>query len=83
MIALRTTLTTDSLVQSRAYSRRMDMYRKRIWKCQLTGRQNLTFEEALISERTENARLEQSFPQEYLPLLINLLHQSTRLPPRI
>jgi len=39
----------------RAYSKRFDLYRQRIWTCAETGRRQLTFEEAMVCER--NARI--------------------------
>ena len=34
----------------REYCKRLSLYRKRAWTCQLTGKVGLTYEEALVSE---------------------------------
>ena len=50
-------------------------YRRRLWSCGMTGRQGLTFREALESERWATERLEQQFRSEvYLEPLCRLAH---------
>ncbi|XP_043713125.1 DDT domain-containing protein DDB_G0282237-like [Telopea speciosissima] len=53
-----------------AYLQRINLYRQRVWTCKVTGKTNLTYEEALVSEQrgTEKA---QQFPKE---LMIPVLH---------
>lgn len=48
------------------------MYRQPIWECEATGRQNLTYEQALESEKTEHDRAEFKFCQ---PLRIHILNR--------
>eukprot|EP01102_Stenamoeba_stenopodia_P003950 TRINITY_DN1408_c0_g1_i12.p1 TRINITY_DN1408_c0_g1~~TRINITY_DN1408_c0_g1_i12.p1 ORF type:complete len:708 (-),score=259.09 TRINITY_DN1408_c0_g1_i12:138-2261(-) len=52
------------------YIERFEQYRQRQWTCAATGRKNLTYEEALLSE--QRAELSsKSFPEHFLlPLLI-------------
>ncbi|KAL2521229.1 DDT domain-containing protein [Forsythia ovata] len=45
------------------YLKRINLYRKRVWTCKATGKINLTYEEALVSEK-EAAEKIQNFPKE-------------------
>ncbi|KAI3451649.1 hypothetical protein Pfo_008314 [Paulownia fortunei] len=47
------------------YLKRINLYRKRIWTCKATGKGNLTYEEALVSEEKASKRI-QSIPIEYV-----------------
>ncbi|CAH9109922.1 unnamed protein product [Cuscuta europaea] len=47
------------------YVKRINLYKQRIWTCKLTGKRNLTYDEALVSEK--DAREEaQRFPKELM-----------------
>jgi bromodomain adjacent to zinc finger domain protein 1A len=48
------------------------LYHQAIWECEATGRQNLTYEQALESEKTEHSRAEFKFCQA---LRINILNR--------
>lgn len=45
------------------YLRRINLYRHRVWTCKLTGKNYLTYEEALVSEK-KAAEEVQKFPEE-------------------
>lgn len=47
--------------RSREYLNRICLYRKRCWTCKVTGKINLTFEEALMSETRAIEKVQQ-FP---------------------
>lgn len=40
------------------------MYKKRVWQCEFTGKSNLTYYEALESERSEKEQVEDKLPEE-------------------
>ncbi|CAK7215780.1 hypothetical protein SEUCBS140593_002643 [Sporothrix eucalyptigena] len=46
-----------------SYLSRMDFYKQRKFNCQITGHSNLTFFEAIESERAGAAEVEQAFPE--------------------
>ncbi|CAI9758365.1 unnamed protein product [Fraxinus pennsylvanica] len=45
------------------YLKRINLYRKRVWTCKATGKVNLTYEEALVSEKEAAERI-QNFPKD-------------------
>ncbi|GFP92828.1 bromodomain adjacent to zinc finger domain protein 1a [Phtheirospermum japonicum] len=45
------------------YLKRINLYRKRVWTCRATGKGNLTYEEALVSEEKASKRI-QNIPNE-------------------
>ncbi|XAR73096.1 hypothetical protein NMG60_11006939 [Bertholletia excelsa] len=45
------------------YLNRINLYRQRVWTCKITGKTNLTYEEALVSERRAMEKV-QHFPQD-------------------
>ncbi|RAL45536.1 hypothetical protein DM860_016028 [Cuscuta australis] len=54
------------------YLKRMNMYQQRVWSCKLSGKNCLTYEEALLSEKESGEEL-QLFPKELLaPVLRDL-----------
>ncbi|XP_042505701.1 DDT domain-containing protein DDB_G0282237-like [Macadamia integrifolia] len=53
-----------------AYLKRINLYRQRVWTCKVTGKTNLTYEEALVSEQRGIEKVQQ-FPKE---LTIPVLH---------
>jgi bromodomain adjacent to zinc finger domain protein 1A len=40
------------------------LYRQPIWQCETTGRSNLTYVQALESERKEKERVDDRFPEQ-------------------
>ncbi|KAL7597994.1 hypothetical protein Lser_V15G23155 [Lactuca serriola] len=49
----------------REYLKRINLYRQRVWTCKSTGKSNLTYEEALVSEKQANEKVQQ-FPKELM-----------------
>ncbi|XP_076900697.1 uncharacterized protein LOC143554917 [Bidens hawaiensis] len=49
----------------REYLERINLYRERVWTCKSTGKTNLTYEEALVSEKQANEKVQQ-FPKELM-----------------
>nr|GEY48930.1 DDT domain-containing protein [Tanacetum cinerariifolium] len=47
------------------YLNRINLYRQRVWTCKSTGKSNLTYEEALVSEKQANEKIQQ-FPKELM-----------------
>lgn len=47
----------------RDYINKLSLYHQAIWECEVTGRQNLTYEQALESERMEASRVEFKFSE--------------------
>lgn len=47
------------------YLRRINIYRRRVWTCKVTGRSNLTYEEALICESNAIKKVQQ-IPKELI-----------------
>lgn len=56
----------------RSYITKLTLYHQAIWECEATGKQNLTYEQALESEKTEHDRAEFKFCQA---LRINILNR--------
>lgn len=57
------------------YLKRINLYRLRVWTCKVTGKSNLTYEEALVSERRATERVQQ-FPKEFMGPVLNLVQFS-------
>ncbi|XP_057972187.1 uncharacterized protein LOC131160480 isoform X3 [Malania oleifera] len=54
------------------YLNRINLYRQRVWTCKVTGKINLTFEEALVSEKRATEKV-QEFPKELMaPVLLTV-----------
>ena len=47
------------------YASRIHLYRNRVWTCKVTGKSNLTYEEALVSEQKAIEKVQQ-FPSELI-----------------
>lgn len=58
------------------YLNRLILYRQRLWTCKVTGKINLTYEEALVSEHNATERVQQ-FPGELVPHVLNMIQYST------
>ncbi|KAK4477747.1 hypothetical protein RD792_017008 [Penstemon davidsonii] len=57
------------------YLKRINFYRKRVWACKATGKGNLTYEEALVSEEKASERI-QNIPIEYVALVLRHVQYS-------
>ncbi|KAJ8322822.1 hypothetical protein O5D80_008352 [Batrachochytrium dendrobatidis] len=56
------------------YFARISLYRKKIWSCEFTGKNNLTFSEAVDSERKSKQRVEERFPRVWNQPALALIH---------
>ncbi|KAL8130521.1 hypothetical protein V2J09_019676, partial [Rumex salicifolius] len=57
------------------YLKRIDFYRKRLWTCKVTGKSNLTYEEALVSEQQASEKAQQ-FPEELIGPVLRIVQYS-------
>eukprot|EP00290_Baffinella_frigidus_P049607 CAMPEP_0180392752 /NCGR_PEP_ID=MMETSP0989-20121125/33337_1 /TAXON_ID=697907 /ORGANISM="non described non described, Strain CCMP2293" /LENGTH=165 /DNA_ID=CAMNT_0022394497 /DNA_START=265 /DNA_END=758 /DNA_ORIENTATION=+ len=51
-------------------------YQARTWSCALTGKGKLTFEEAQLSERQAQRKVDEAFPEMYVEPLCRMAHMS-------
>ncbi|MCL7041692.1 hypothetical protein MKW94_004400 [Papaver nudicaule] len=58
------------------YLKRINLYRRRIWTCKVTGKVNLTYEEALVSEQRAIEKVQQ-FPKELMAPVLHIIQFST------
>ncbi|KAJ6820974.1 DDT domain-containing protein [Iris pallida] len=58
------------------YLNRLNFYRQRVWMCKLTGKTNLTYEEALVSEQRATEKVQQ-FPEELVAPMLRIIQYST------
>lgn len=68
--------TKEIFKDYREYLNRINLYRQRFWTCKITGKTNLTYEEALVSEQlaTQKAQL---FPKELVAPVLHMVQFST------
>lgn len=65
---------------SSEYMNRINLYCQRVWTCKVTGKTNLTFEEALASEKQAMEKVQQ-FPKELVaPVLHDVQFSKDSLP---
>ncbi|XP_042477159.1 DDT domain-containing protein DDB_G0282237-like isoform X2 [Macadamia integrifolia] len=57
------------------YLQRQNIYRQRFWTCKVTGKTNLTYEEALVSERRAMEKVQQ-FPKELMEPVLHMIQFS-------
>ncbi|XP_048128723.1 DDT domain-containing protein DDB_G0282237 isoform X4 [Rhodamnia argentea] len=62
------------------YLNRINLYRQRLWTCKISGKSNLTYEEALVSEKRAIEKVQQ-FPQELMAPMLSII-QFSMLPLR-
>lgn len=55
----------------RSYINKLSLYHQPIWECEATGKKNLTYEQALESERSEHDRAEFKFCQALRVHILN------------
>ncbi|KAG0569549.1 hypothetical protein KC19_6G098800 [Ceratodon purpureus] len=53
----------------------MKFYRRRVWTCKVSGKTNLTYEEALVSERKATEKVQQ-FPKEFMGPVLHMVQLS-------
>uniref|UniRef100_A0A7C9A3I4 DDT domain-containing protein n=2 Tax=Opuntia streptacantha TaxID=393608 RepID=A0A7C9A3I4_OPUST len=59
----------------RGYLKRINLYRQRVWTCKVTGKTNLTYEEALVSEQRAAEKVQQ-FPEELMEPILRIVQYS-------
>lgn len=52
------------------------LYKKPVWTCELTGKMNLTYEEALESEKNCREKTKNSYPEVWIPLTLKMAQYS-------
>ncbi|KAM1201022.1 hypothetical protein FF1_017349 [Malus domestica] len=57
------------------YLNRINLYRQRIWMCKVSGKTNLTYEEALLSEERATEKVQQ-FPKELVAPALQIIQYS-------
>ncbi|TVU29702.1 hypothetical protein EJB05_21281, partial [Eragrostis curvula] len=58
------------------YLKRLNLYRQRVWTCKVSGKSNLTFEEALVSEHNAMEKA-QKLPTELMAHILRMTQYST------
>ncbi|XP_026662028.2 DDT domain-containing protein DDB_G0282237-like isoform X2 [Phoenix dactylifera] len=58
------------------YLKRLNLYRQRVWTCKVTGKTNLTYEEAFVSERRAMEKVQQ-FPKELMAPVLHMIQYSS------
>ncbi|KAM0916681.1 hypothetical protein ACQ4PT_010025 [Festuca glaucescens] len=58
------------------YLNRLNLYRRRVWTCKVSGKSNLTYEEALVSEQRA-AEKAQQLPRELISPVLQMVQYST------
>uniref|UniRef100_J3LY46 DDT domain-containing protein n=1 Tax=Oryza brachyantha TaxID=4533 RepID=J3LY46_ORYBR len=58
------------------YLNRVNLYRERVWTCKVSGKSNLTYEEALVSEH-HAAEKAQKLPRELIEPVLHMIQYST------
>ncbi|KAL3901665.1 MAG: hypothetical protein SGCHY_000440 [Lobulomycetales sp.] len=56
------------------YATRVQMYKHKRWTCELSGKTNLTYAEALASEKQERLANQDKFPAVWKRLALNIIH---------
>lgn len=67
--------TKEILRDYNEYLNRINLYRRRIWSCKVTGKGNLTYEEALVSEQRATEKVQQ-FPKELMEPVLKIIQFS-------
>ncbi|KAI7869325.1 ATP-utilizing chromatin assembly and remodelling N-terminal-domain-containing protein [Spinellus fusiger] len=56
-------ITNEVFEDYTTYLQRLTLYRRPVWQCEITGRSNLTYEDALKSEMIERDRVRDKLPE--------------------
>ncbi|KAJ6814533.1 DDT domain-containing protein [Iris pallida] len=67
--------TKEVFTDYQEYLERVNLFRKRVWTCNSTGRMHLTYEEALVSEREAREKIMQ-IPQDFSALVLKMVQFS-------
>ncbi|KAI9486439.1 MAG: ATP-utilizing chromatin assembly and remodelling N-terminal-domain-containing protein [Benjaminiella poitrasii] len=74
------TLSNEIFTDYSEYIKRISLYRKPVWQCELTGKSNLTYRQALDSEKAEKEHVQDKFPEQLQKgVLLHVQFQTTRL----
>ncbi|KAG6499672.1 DDT domain-containing protein DDB_G0282237-like [Zingiber officinale] len=57
------------------YLKRLNLYRQRVWTCRVSGKSNLTYEEALVSEHHATEKV-QEFPKDFIAPVLQMIQFS-------
>ncbi|KAI8993270.1 ATP-utilizing chromatin assembly and remodelling N-terminal-domain-containing protein [Pilobolus umbonatus] len=72
--------TNEVFTNYEDYINKLTLYQQSIWECEVTGRQNLTYEQALESERGEVNRVEYRFSEALRKdMLLRIQFQTVQL----
>ncbi|KAJ6807274.1 DDT domain-containing protein [Iris pallida] len=72
----RIRFTKEIFSNYQEYLNRLNFYRQRVWTCKVTGKTNLTYEEALVSEHHAMEKVQQ-FPEELVAPVLRIIQYST------
>ncbi|XP_030504397.2 uncharacterized protein LOC115719475 [Cannabis sativa] len=67
--------TKEIFTDYNEYLNKINLYRRRVWTCKVTGKTNLTYEEALVSEKRANEKVQQ-FPKEIVVPALRIIQYS-------
>ncbi|XP_003575146.1 DDT domain-containing protein DDB_G0282237 [Brachypodium distachyon] len=68
--------TKEIFLDYQEYVKRLNLYRQRVWTCKASGKSNLTFEEALVSEHNAMKKA-QNLPKELMAHVLRMTQHST------
>lgn len=68
--------TKEIFLDYQQYVKRLNLYRQRVWTCKVSGKSNLTFEEALVSEHQAMEKA-QNLPTELMGHVLRMTQYST------
>ncbi|KAM0895186.1 hypothetical protein ACQ4PT_023998 [Festuca glaucescens] len=68
--------TKEIFLDYQEYVKRLNLYRQRVWTCKVSGKSNLTFEEALVSEHQAMEKA-QNLPTEIMAHVLRMTQYST------
>ncbi|KAI8971567.1 ATP-utilizing chromatin assembly and remodelling N-terminal-domain-containing protein [Mycotypha africana] len=73
-------VTNEIFTDYSEYLQRTTLYKKPIWQCESTGKANLTYKEALESEKLQKERVQEKFPPQLQKrILLYLQFKTARL----
>ncbi|XP_065874127.1 uncharacterized protein [Euphorbia lathyris] len=74
-IVYQVRFTKEIFRNYQAYLNRLNLYRQRIWSCKISGKVNLTYEEALVSEKNATEKV-QEIPKELVAPALRIIQYS-------
>ncbi|KAJ7551855.1 hypothetical protein O6H91_06G032400 [Diphasiastrum complanatum] len=67
--------TKEVIREYQEYLHRINLYRQKVWTCKVTGKQSLTYEQALLSESKATEKVQQ-FPKEFMGPVLHMVQFS-------